>query len=91
MKNPIKKVIEEEDIRPGNRGGKDQFSWDQIKGAKESQVYLGNSVKIPYNRFHNGKDFLWYEKHDSASEDLRKEKEEIRKKEMEMMRKALGK
>lgn len=40
--------------RGGNRGGKDQFNWEDVKEDKNNQSYLGHSVKAPVGRWQNG-------------------------------------
>ena len=40
--------------RGGNRGGKDQFNWDNVKGDKDREFYLGHSVKATTGRWQKG-------------------------------------
>lgn len=52
-----------EDVRGGTRGGRDRFSWDTLKSDPHRANYLGNSVRVPGNRFDQGKrDPFWYER-----------------------------
>ncbi len=40
--------------RGGTRGGKDQFSWDNVKADKDREYYLGHSVKALTGRWQKG-------------------------------------
>ena len=40
--------------RGGNRGGKDQFNWESVKGDKDREFYLGHSVKATTGRWQKG-------------------------------------
>lgn len=40
--------------RGGNRGGKDQFNWDNVKADKDREYYLGHSVKATTGRWQKG-------------------------------------
>lgn len=40
--------------RGGTRGGRDQFSWDQVKSDKDREYYLGHSVKALAGRWQKG-------------------------------------
>ncbi|KAK6144229.1 hypothetical protein DH2020_021049 [Rehmannia glutinosa] len=40
--------------RGGVRGGRDQFSWDDVKVDKHRENYLGHSIKAPVGRWQKG-------------------------------------
>lgn len=47
-------------IREGSRGGRDQFSWENVKGDKDREFYLGHSVKALVGHWQKNKDPYWY-------------------------------
>ncbi|MES1922471.1 hypothetical protein MHBO_003988 [Bonamia ostreae] len=48
------------DVRPGVRGGTDQFSWQDVKATRERSYYLGSTVRAPYGRWQKDRDVYWY-------------------------------
>lgn len=50
------------DIRPGARGGRDQFSWEQVKEDKQRLNYLGSSIHGLPDKFRKGAETYWYAK-----------------------------
>ncbi|KAI8490699.1 hypothetical protein Bbelb_314920 [Branchiostoma belcheri] len=75
----------------GNRGGADQFTWDEVKTDKHRENYLGHSVMAPVGRWQKGKDLTWYAKDKKASGAADKsELEAIKQAEEEAMMAALG-
>ena len=75
----------------GVRGGRDQFSWDQVKTDKHRENYLGHSAMIQVGRYNQNRDIFWYQKA-KKSEDvaLEEEKEKMRMADDELINQALG-
>ncbi|KAJ1910771.1 hypothetical protein IWQ60_010479 [Tieghemiomyces parasiticus] len=74
--------------RGGNRGGKDQFSWDEIKKTRARENYLGNSIKAPTGRWQQGRDIFWYSK--ERTERSQTELDQIKAQEAQALAEALG-
>jgi hypothetical protein len=79
-------------IRPGVRGGRDQFSWDQVKEDKQRSNYLGSSIHGVPDKFKKGPETFWYakEKITETNGSETSEIKSIKAKEKQMMEALLG-
>lgn len=78
-----------QEIRGGARGGRDHFSWDNIRSDKYRQNYLGNSIKASLST-----DNFWYTRpsktignsagNNSSTATLKMEIEELKRREKEL-------
>ena len=79
-------------IRPGARGGRDQFSWDQVKEDKQRLNYLGSSIHGVPDKYKKGPDTFWYAKENKTIPDSKgiEEIEMLKNKEKQIMETLLG-
>jgi len=84
-------------LRKGDtsRGGRADFSWDDVKSDKDRENYLGHSLMAPVGRWQRNKDLTWYSKADSSkvvsAEDERQEEiRRIKEAEQDALAAALG-
>jgi hypothetical protein len=80
--------------RGGTRGGRSEFSWDNVKSDASREYYLGHSVKATTGRWAKNKDVYWYtrDKEEGESADIRRENElaMVKQREQDLMMEALG-
>ena len=76
----------------GNRGGRDQFKWEDIKEQRyiDREQYLGHAVMAPQGRWQNGKDLGWYarSRKDESFATLQEEKRRAKQLEENMLQAA---
>lgn len=84
--------IYNEPIRAGNRGGQGLFNWEAVKVDKQSDHYLGNTVRAAHGRWQKNRDLGWYhsEKKEVSGKVDTDEIAEIKRMEAEAMGQALG-
>jgi hypothetical protein len=88
--------IKEENVRPGNRGGRDQFKWDNVRlmNNKERESYLGVTQSIGFldkGGKWRRRDWWLHEPEKANTQDsLNKEREEIRRREEQQWQEALN-
>jgi len=76
--------------RGGTRGGKDQFSWEDVKNDKDRENYIGHSLKASVGRWQKNRDIFWYTRGKNSDEAGREEVELMKKLEQRKMDEALG-
>lgn len=79
-------------IRPGARGGRDQFSWEKVKEDRQRINYLGSSIHGLPDKFKKGPETFWYAKETKTipSTQDKTELESIKEKERLAMEALLG-
>ena len=84
----------EKELRGGTRGGKDQFSWEDVKqmAHKDRECYLGVTAKIGYlDRGAKWRKKDWYLHTKSSDEDERKAKfAKLKEEDEQRLQEAMG-
>ncbi|EME29284.1 putative DNA helicase required for mitotic chromosome segregation CHL1 [Galdieria sulphuraria] len=75
--------------REGNRGGRDQFSWEKVKEDKYRENYLGHSLHAPVGLSSKKKDSQWFIKPPKRQNGGNEELKKIQRQEAIMMRASL--
>lgn len=90
--------IKEENVRPGNRGGRDQFKWDNIRllNNKDRESYLGVTQSIGFlDKGGKWRKRDWWLSHEpdkidkKESDSIRQEVDHIKKEEERLLRETL--
>ena len=83
--------------RGGTRGGRSEFSWEDVKSkSNEREYYLGHSVKALTGRWQNNKDVYWYTRGKDGADGQdpeaarQNEMAMVKQREQDLMMEALG-